>query len=170
MANILPEDEKLFKQIEREHIQVEPVLWNVIYQYIGDPITVINFLVHSYTDSGETLPKEDARKILDYTRRMLEVMEKLDHPESISDTEKDPLFREIKLKDLKLDEITDHLFRNYVRNDIYIINLIVGDYIDPLDDREAVSIKDANKILGHIQTTINFMDRLRIATSRQEAF
>ena len=34
MANLLPKDEKLFVQIARDHIQVDPVLWNVIYQYI----------------------------------------------------------------------------------------------------------------------------------------
>ena len=170
MANILPEDEELFKKIEREHIQVPPVLWNVIYQYIGDPIIVINLLVRSYTDDGQMLPKEEAKQILNYTRRMVGVMKKLYHPESISDDEKDPLFREIKAKNLKLDPVTDRLFWNYARNDIYMIELIVGDYVDPKDDREAVSVRDANKILGHIRTTMHFMDRLRVATSRKEAY
>lgn len=170
MANIVPQDEELFKRIEREHIHVPEVLWNVIYQYIGDPIVVINLLVRSYTDDGEMLPKQEAKKILDYTRRMLKTMERLYHPESISDDEKDPLFREIKEKNLKLDKVTDDLFRNYVRNDIYMINLIVGDYVDPLDAREAISIRDASKILGHIRATMHFMDRLRVATARKEAY
>lgn len=170
MANILPHDEELFKQIEREHIQVAPVLWNVIYQYIGDPIIAISFLVRSYTDTGELLSKEDAKKILDYTKRMVEIMDKLYHPENISDDEKDPLFREIKTKNLKLDPVTDDLFRNYIRNDLHMINLIVGDYVDPLDTREAVSERDTNKILGHIRTTLHFMDRLRVATVRKEVY
>lgn len=170
MANIVPQDEEFFRKIEQEHIQVPEVLWNVIYQYIGDPITVINMLVRFYTDDGQMLPKEDAKQILDYTKRMLEIMEKLYHPENISGDEKDPLFKEIKAKNLKLDPATDHLFRNYVRNDIYMINLIVGDYVDPLDTREAISIRDASKILEHIYTIMHFMDRLRVATARKEAY
>lgn len=170
MANIVPRDEELFKQIEKENIQVPEVLWNVIYQYIGDPIIVINLLVRSYVDDGQMLPKEEAKQILDYTKRMLDTMERLYHPENISDEEKDPLFREIKEKNLKLDKVTDHLFRNYVRNDLYTINLIVGDYVDPKDDREAISVQDAGKILGHIRSTMRFMDRLRVATARKEAY
>lgn len=170
MANLVPHDEELFKKIEQEHIQVPEVLWNVIYQYIGDPITVINMLVRFYTDEGKMLPKESAKQILDYTKRMIGVMEKLAKPQEISDDEKDPLFREIKEKNLKLDPDTDHLFRNYVRNDIYVINLIIGDYLDFLDTREAVSLKDASKILEHIYTTMHFMDRLRVATARKEAY
>lgn len=170
MANITPEDEKHFKDIERNHIQVPEVLWNILYQYLGDPITVINMMVRVYVDNGKPFPKEAARQILDYTKRMLDVMEKVCHPESISEDEKDPLLREIKEKNLKLDAITDNLLHNYVRNDLYMINLIVGDYLDPLDSREVISVQDASKILNHIRTTLHFMDRLRIATARSEAY
>jgi hypothetical protein len=51
-----------------------------------------------------------------------------------------------------------------------MINLIVIDYVDPLDERKAVSIRDASKILEHIYTTMHFMDRLRVATARKEAY
>jgi hypothetical protein len=127
-------------------------------------------LVRFYTDDGKMLPKEEAEKILDYTKRMLDIMEMLYHPEQISDNEKDPLLKEVKAKNLKLDSVTDDLLRNYVRNDLYMINLIVGDYVDPKDDREAVSVRDASKILNHVRSTLHFMDRLRIATSRKEAY
>jgi len=170
MANLPPQEEELFKKIEAEQIQVDPVLWNVIYQYIGDPIIAINFLVRSYIDDNQPLPKNEAAKIMDYTKKMLKVMENLEHPEASSNDDPEELFKEIREKNLKLDPVTDHLFRNYVRNDIYIINLIIGDYIDPYDDREAVSVEDAQKILGHIRTTISFMDRLRKATSQKEAY
>ncbi len=170
MANITSRDEEHFKEIEKSHIQVPEVLWNVLYQYIGDPITVINMLVRFYTDDGKMLPKEEAKKILDYTKRMLDIMEMLYHPEKISDDEKDPLLKEVKAKNLKLDAVTDDLLRNYVRNDLYMINLIVGDYVDTKDEREAVSVRDASKILNHIRTTLHFMDRLRIATARKEAY
>jgi len=170
MANILPKDEDLFNKIATEHIQVDPVLWNVIYQYIGDSIIVINLLVRSFIDDNQPIPKNEAKRILDYTKRLIDVIRKLSHPENISNDEKDNLFRIIKDKNLKLDPVTYELFGNYVRNDVNIINLICMTYIDTLDKREAVSIDDAKKILEHTRSTMRFLDRLREATSKKEAF
>ena len=79
MANILPKDEELFAQIAREHIQVDPVLWNVIYQYIGDAVIVINLTVRYYIDHNEIIPKDEAGKILVFTERLVEIIKKLKH-------------------------------------------------------------------------------------------
>ena len=170
MANILPKDEELFAQIAREHIQVDPVLWNVIYQYIGDAVIVINLTVRYYIDHNEIIPKDEAGKILVFTERLVEIIKKLKRPESIPEDEKDALFRTIKEKNLKLDKITDELFGNYVRNDLNIINLIVGNYVDPLDESEGIPAEDGRKILEHIHSTMRFLDRLRVATSKKEGY
>jgi hypothetical protein len=170
MANLLPKDEELFNQIVRENIQVDPVLWNVIYQYIGDAIIVINLMVRYYIDHNEIIPKDEAKKILIFTKRLVEIIKKLDHPENIPPDEKDSLFKTIKEKSLKLDKVTDELFGNYVRNDINIINVIVGNYIDPLDESEGISVEDGRRILEHTRSTMRFMDKLRIATSKKEAY
>lgn len=170
MANLLPGDEELFAQIARERIQVDPALWNVIYQYIGDTIIIINLTVRYYVDHNEIVPKDEARKILIFTKRLVEIIKKLKHPENISADEKDQLFRTIKEKNLRLDKITDELFGNYVRNDINIINIIAGSYVDPLDESDGISVVDGRKIIDHIQSTMRFMDRLRIATSKKEAY
>ena len=170
MANILPKDEELFKKITAEHIRVDPVLWNVIYQYIGDTILVINLLTRSFIDDNQPIPKEEAKTILDYTKRLIEIIKKLDNPQGISPDEKDELFKAIKQKNLKLDPVTKELFGNYVRNDINVINIICGTYVDPIDKREAVSISDAKKILDHTRTTMRFLDRLREATTKLEVF
>jgi hypothetical protein len=170
MANVLPKDEELFTKIAREHIQVDPVLWNVIYQYIGNTIMAINFQVRLYIDDNQPVPKKDAQQILDYTKRLIDVIKKLDNPQDISPDEKDELFRTIKQKNLKLDPVTKELFTNYIRNDLNIINIICGTYVDPLDKREAVSVPDAQKILDHTRSTVRFLDRLREATSKREVF
>lgn len=170
MANLLPKDEELFQRIAQEHIYVDPVLWTLIYQYIGDQILLINLTVRYYLDDGALMPKQEAKKILDCTKRMIEVMKKLDHPEAISEGEKDTLYQILKKENLKLDPITDELFGNYVRNDINIINLVCIDYVDPLDEREVVAVKDAQRILDHTRSTMRFLDKLREATFKKEAF
>lgn len=170
MANILPKDEELFKKIETEHIQVDPVFWNVIYQYIGDAIIAINLIVRSFIDYNDTVPKEELKKILDHTRRLIEVIKKIRNPETIPNDEKDGLFRTIRQKNLKLDPVTYELFGNYVRNDINIINLICMTYTDSSDRRAIVRTEDARKILEHTRSTMAFLDRLRKATVKMEAF
>jgi len=170
MANLLPKDEELFQRIAKEHIFVDPVLWTLIYQYIGDQIILINLTIRYYLDDGTPMPKQEAKKILDCTKRMIEVMKKLDHPEAISNDEKDSLFQIIKKENLKLDPITDELFGNYVRNDVNIINLVCIDYIDPMDEREVISVEDGKRILEHTRSTMRFLDRLRQATSQKAAF
>ena len=168
MAKILPKDEEMFQQIAREHIYVDPVLWTIIYGYIGDCIISINLLVRYFADSNRPVPKEEAQKIIGYTKRMVEIIKKLTQPDLIKDNEPDPLLQIVKKEDLKLDPVTDELFGNFVRNDIYMIELIVGDYIDPLDTREGIIVERAQKILEHTHSTTRFMDRLREATSRKE--
>jgi hypothetical protein len=170
MANILPKDEELFEKIKKENIQVDPVLWNVIYQYIGDTILVINLLVRSFIDYNQPIPKTEAQRILNYTKRLIDVIKKIRSNENIPDDEKDELFRTIKQKNLKLDPVTYELFGNYVRNDVNIINLICMLYADPLDKRDTISMDDAKKILEHTRSTMRFLDRLRQATSKKEAF
>ncbi|MEI8176635.1 MAG: hypothetical protein WCG78_07205 [Candidatus Omnitrophota bacterium] len=170
MAHILPKDEELFKRIAREHIQVDPALWNAIYQNVGDVIIVINLLVRSYIDDNQEIPKTEAGKILEYTKRLISVIKKIDHPEAIAADEKDQFFRAIRDRGLRLDPVTHELFGNYVRNDINIINLVCINCVDPLDTRETMTIADARKILDHTRSTMRFLDRLREATSKSETF
>ena len=170
MANILLEDEEFFKRIEREHIQVDPLLWNAIYQHIGDPIIVINLTVRYYIDNNEPIPQDEAEKILISTKRMVEIINKIHKPESIALDEKDQLFCMIKEKGLKLDEVTDELFTQYIRNDLNLINIAVGMYIDHAKAGQSVPVEEGRRVLEHIRSTMSFLDRLRIATSKKEAY
>lgn len=170
MANIIPKDEELFVQIEKEQIKVHPVLWTVIYHYLGDCIIAVNLLLRYYIDKNIPAPKGQIGRVLTYSKRMAEVIDKLSKHDLIPDNEPDPLFQAIKKENLTLDKVTDELFVNYLSNDIYMIELIVGDCIDPLDTRETVSVEILQKIREHILSSMRFMERLRIATSKKETF
>jgi len=170
MANILPEDEESFKRIEKEHIQVDPLLWNIIYQHIGDPAIVINLTVRYYIDGNGPIPQDEAKKILISTKRMAEIIKKIHQPESITPDEKDPLFRMIKEKGLKFDPVTDELFTQPIRNDLNAISIAVGMHIDLSKEGQSIPVEDSKKILSRIRSIISFLDRLRIATSKKEAY
>jgi len=170
MANILPQEEELFRRIEREHIQVDPQLWNIIYQHIGDPIIVINLTVRYYLDNGEPIPRDEANKILISVKRMAEIIKKIHKPESIASDEKDPLFRMIKEKGLKLDEATDELFTQPFGNDLNFISINIGMYLYSSKEGQGIPVEDGRSILDRIRTAMSFLDRLRIATSKKKAY
>lgn len=170
MANILPNDEELFKRIEREHIQVDPLLWNAIYQHIGDPVIVMNLTVRYYLDNDEPIPQVEAKKILVSVKHMNEVIKKIHKPESIAVDEKDPLFRTIKEKGLKLDAATDELFTQPVANDLNFISITVGIYICSSKEGQSIPVEDGKNILARIRTIMSYLDRLRIATAKKEAY
>lgn len=165
-----PRIEALFQKIAQENIQVNPLLWTAIYQHIGDPVIVINLLVRYYVDANQPIPKDQAKIILDYAKRIEETIRKLAHWRSIPEDEPDPLFKEIKEKNLKLDPLTYDLIVDRVLNDINIIDLTVSRYLYPPDKMEPISIEDGQQVLQRIHSSIRFLDRLREATSKKEAF
>ncbi|MCM8795109.1 MAG: hypothetical protein NC928_00235 [Candidatus Omnitrophica bacterium] len=168
-----PRVEALFQKIAQENIQVHPLLWTAIYQHIGDPVIVINLLMHYYLENNLPIPKEEAKTILKYTKRIEETIKKIASAKDIPEDEPDPLFREIYKKNLRLDPLTYELIVDRVRNDIMVIDLKVSRYLYPFneeDKKEFISKEDAQVVLRYTHSTLGFLDRLRQATAKKEAF
>ena len=170
MANPLPNEQELYERIAKEQIKVHPELWTAIYHYISDSIIVINLIVRYFIDKNQTIPKQEARRILDHADRMTKVYKKLIYHELIKDDEKDPLFKTIKQQNLRLHPVVHELFTHHMPNNINIIKIIVSDYLDPMDGRETISTEHGKKILSYAHSTIQFLDKLREATSKKEVF
>ncbi|MBL7070468.1 MAG: acyl carrier protein, partial [Candidatus Omnitrophica bacterium] len=59
------------------------------------------------------------------------------------------------------------MFTQYICNDVYIINLIVGNSLGPAE-KEPLAGTEIQKILSHTHTIREFMDRLREATTHKD--
>lgn len=160
MANPLPNEKELYERIETEGITISQAVWDLLYNHIGDKLTNINFLCRYYLNNNETAPIDEAKKILHYTRHIKELNN------NITSVSKESLFPELK-DSLPLHPVIREMLTHYIGNDIYMINLIVQDSIDPLEphplSREAI-----HRILLHTHSISDFMDRLRVATSPNE--
>lgn len=153
MARPLPNEDALYQRILEEKILVPDSVWDEMYSYLGDYISVINLILSYYIDRREAVAVADARKILDYTRLIKEVVRRiLGGGESATP---------------RLHPIVRDLFTHYVGNDIHIINLCVSYYLDPLDERP-VALEDAQKILPCTLSVRGFLDRLRTATIKMK--
>ena len=151
MAKPLPNEEVLYQRIRDERILIPEHVWEEMYYYMGDYISVINLILSYYIDRNEAVPVVDARRILEYTHRIKEAMIRILHPEK---TGEGP----------SLHPIVRDLFTHYMGNDVHIINLCVSFYLDPLDEKP-VDFEDAKKVLPCTITMHQFLDRLREATS-----
>lgn len=160
MANPLPEEDKFYRQIKDERITINPEIWDLLYNHIGDDLSAINLLCQYHLKDNQPIPVEEARKILQYTHHIKNLVNQIT---SVSQ-EKGFYFPEIA-ENGPLHPVLREMFTHYIGNDVYMINLIVQDSIDPLSPEE-LSMESTRKILQHTHSIRDFMNRLREATSK----
>ncbi|MBI4706354.1 MAG: acyl carrier protein [Candidatus Omnitrophica bacterium] len=158
MANPLPDEKELYKRIYRERISMDPQVWDLLYNRVGDDITTINLLCQLHLCDCQPIPVQEARKILTYTRHIKELLSRITN---IYDDNKKvfPVF----VGTVPLHPVLREMFTHYIGNDVYMINLIVEDATDPMQP-EPLSVASTQKILNHTRSIRDFMDKLRQAT------
>jgi hypothetical protein len=157
MANPLSNEKELYEQIKNEGITIKPEIWNLIYHRLGNDITAINLLCQYYFTNKEEVPILEAKKILIYTQDIKLIINSI-----ISITKENFPFPELS-NNIPLHPIIREMFTHYIGNDVYVINLIVQDSIDPIDPH-LLSSEITQKILNRTRTIKEFMERLREAT------
>ncbi len=161
MANPLPNEIELYNRIKEEKIHIHPLIWDVMYHYLGDYISVINLVSSFYIEKNAPMSIRDARMILAFTHRIKNVVDKILHPSTI--LEEDTQLDKIKNKNISLHPIIKEFFTHYISNDTYGINLCVSFYLDPLDE-QPIPVEDVKKILGYTTSMREFLERLREIT------
>ena len=164
MANPLPDESRLYQRIKDENIKVPLDVWDLIYHRIGDALSAINLKCEYYLQINQVMPIDEAKNILNYTRIIKLVIDKL----TKKTPQEDQNFPEFK-KNSDLHPVILDMFTHYIPNDAYCINLVIYDSIDPVDP-QPVSTERIKKILSHTKSSKAFMDRLREATLQTSKF
>ena len=157
MANPLPNENEFYARIKNEKMTIAPEIWDLLYNYIGDDLSAINLLCQYYLHGNQAIPVADANKILLYTRHIKDIINKITLA-----TKTDFAFPEFA-QGIPLDPVLREMLTHYIGNDIYMINLIVGDAVDPLAPGP-LSLENTAKIIGHCRSIKIFMERLRKET------
>lgn len=167
MAKTHVNEQELYDRIKNENIGIHPFVWDTLYFYLGDQISAINFIASYYVEKNEPIRIEDSRKILDYTRAMNGIVDKILHPENMrGETQR---LEKIKNGNMIMHPVIRELVSHYVSNDIQGINFIVSFHLDPLGE-EPVPVEHAQKILDYTLSLRAFLDKLRKATQRDVSF
>ena len=167
MANVHTNEQELYDRIKNENISIHPLVWDTLYLYLGDYISGINFITSYYVEKNEPISIEDSRKILAYTQKIKEIVDKLLHHEKIQD--EGERMEKIKHGNMDMHPIVRELVNHYIGNDVLSINFIVGDYLDPIDERP-ILVEHAKRILSRSLSMSAFLDKFRKATHRDVSF
>jgi len=159
MANPLPEERELFERIKNEKISLNPEIWDMLYNRIGDDVSGINLLCQYYLTSNQPIPFEEGKKILRFTRHIKDIVNQL----TVTSKSSDFPFPEL-LDNIPLHPVLRDMLTHYLGNDVHMINLVTGSYID-FSYPQDIPLEDIQRILNHTRTIKEFMDRLREATS-----
>jgi hypothetical protein len=159
MANPLPNEQLLYERIKEEGISIDHFFWLHLYVRISEDLTVINLICQYHLMVHNPIPPTVARKILTYTRDIKDVINQF----MMISNKKDFLFPAIREK-ISLHPVIKEILTHYLGNDVYMINLIVGDCVSTIEPRP-LSLQHVKEILCYIQSIKNFMKRLREAVS-----
>lgn len=163
MANVHPQETELYNQIRTEQIKVDPLIWDLIYRYLGEYVSEIELTAFYFEKIQEPIAIEQARKILEWTNKIREIVFKILHLETV----KDSMDLE-KLKNIQpqLHKVINELFGHYVGNDVSTIHMIVADSLSPFGQEQPVPIEFTQKIINHTRSIHRFLDKLREATTQ----
>lgn len=167
MANPLPNEKELYERIKSENISVHPLVWDTMYHYLGDYISAISFISLLYIEKNEPMTIADGKRIIEYTRKIIDVVGKILHPERINADGKS--LEQIKAENMKLHPLIHDFFTHYIPNDTNCINFRVSYYLDPIDENP-IPLEEVRKILDYTASMRNFLDRLREATNKGKGF
>lgn len=80
MANPLPNEDQLYEQIKNEHIEIHPVIWELLNHHIANDLSVVIGELQSTVLDKEypkPLTKEKAQKVYERAINIKKLMDKL---------------------------------------------------------------------------------------------
>jgi len=167
VANPLNNEKKLYEQIKNESISVHPLVWDTMYHYLGDYVSAISFISLLCIEKNEPMSIADGKRILEYTKKIIEVVGKILHPERIENDGKS--LEKIKAEDMKLHPVIHEFFTHYISNDTNCINFRVSYSLDPIDENP-IPVEEVKKIMDYAESMSIFLDRLREATNKVKGY
>ena len=161
MANPLPNEHELYERIKDENISIDPLIWDTLYHYLGDYISAIALLSFYYVEKNEPMHISEAKIIIRYTRKIIDIVGKILHPEKIGN--EGVALERIKQKKRPMHPVIHEFFTHYIPNDVNCINFRVSYFLDPADE-QPVPLEEVRKILESTASMRNFLDKLREVT------
>jgi diguanylate cyclase (GGDEF)-like protein/PAS domain S-box-containing protein len=156
MANPLQNEKDLYQQLKSEGITVSGNIWDFFFHRISEDVTAVVVICLAGQSFSDSLSVLEAKKILLCTSDITNIINTL-----TAASYEEMVFPQFKGR-IPLHPLVRELFSHQIGNDIYAIDLIVGDHIDPKSPRP-VPRDDIEKILEHCWSVREFLEKFKNA-------
>ena len=157
-------DEELEK-FKKAGIKIHPFIWDTLYLYLADYLSVINLCCYGYIKKNEPISVNDGKKMLHYATKANDILDKLLHPNKITDGNE--RLDKIKRENIIIDPGVRELISHFVYNKLHAICFIISDRIDPIAP-QPISIESTNKIHDYSSFIILVLEMLRKGLQEKE--
>ena len=139
-------------------VKIHPLLWDIMYLYLSDHLSVINLLTGYYIKKNEPVLYEDGLKIQAYNRKANILVDKIINPAKIQDNEHEML--KIKDEALKLSPEMRNFLGHWVNNRLHAMGFNIDSHIDPKFP-EPISIEHTVRIYDDSSQIIGVLEHIR---------
>jgi len=162
MANPLTDEKELYERMRSNHIVINKNVWDFMYHRVNDNINAIILICQNRLKSNEAMPIQEAGRILVWTKDIKNAISAITTP-----SKENQVFPQLR-DEIPLNSMVQELITHQFGNDIYAIELMVQDAIDPIDP-VAVTLEAVQKILAHAQAIKGFLEKLRDTVQWEES-
>lgn len=159
MANKLPNESKLFAELNSQNVTLSKGIWDLIYNNVEDNLSIIHLLITYHLDNSNSVPVNELKKVTSHISDLFSVFRKLINPQIIKTEDKG--FVKLKEESQNLHPIIRELFSHYIGNDVQSVNFIVGDLVD---DNKPMDRATSEKVFKHINEMKEFLEKLKSNT------
>ena len=162
MANPLPEERELYERMRSEGIAINKDVWDSMYHRVNDNITAIILICQRCIEVREDMKVQEAARILVWTKDIK------NSTNSITASSRESLvFPQFQDK-MPINSIVQELITHQFGNDLYAIELMLQDAIDPISSAP-VPLEIVQKILVHAQAINMFLEKFRDTVQWKES-
>ena len=161
MVNYLSNEKELYESIKSEGIILNKSVWDSIYRCVNDNTAAIILICQYCLKNNESMPELEAKKILSYAKEIKYAIN------PITITPKESL-KFVKSEDnISLNLTIQQLIKHQFGNDIYAIELMLRNAIDPITVL-SIPLEITHKILSRAQTIKEYIEKFKEVVQQRE--
>lgn len=161
MANSWPNGNELYEHIKSEGIIVNKDIWDSIYRHVNNSVTAIILICQHCLTGREAMSAQDAKKILTYAKEIKYAIN------PITKTSKESLNFTHSKDSIPLNLIIQQLIKHQFGHDVYAIELMLRNAIDPAFSLP-IPLEIIQKIIAHAQTIKESIEKFKEAIQQKE--
>ena len=149
---------------KQEGVKINSLIWDVLYLYLSDDLSVINMDCRGYLKKNEPVSINDVKKLQHYNRKASRILEGTLFP--LKNKEYDNQFANVREEAKKLHPGLRDDLSHFVNNAVHKMGFIIDDSADPKFP-STISIENTQRIYDISSQIIAVLEYIRAELQEQ---